>query len=139
MESRIRGMLGDTVASALLANGQSLVARSLKYHRPRGIMGSGAEEPSALLQIERGARTVPNHRATQTEIFNGMKASSVNCWPSVSFDMMSLMGWFSPFLQAGFYYKTFMYPRKGWMLYEKLIRRAAGFGKVSYRTRPGSL
>ena len=131
-----QGYAGDTVASALLANGQSLVARSLKYHRPRGIMGSGAEEPSALLQIERGARTVPNHRATQTEIFNGMKASSVNCWPSVSFDLMSLMGWFSPFLQAGFYYKTFMYPRKGWMLYEKLIRRAAGFGKVSTEPDP---
>ena len=86
------GYIGDTVASALLANGVRLVARSIKYHRPRGIMGSGAEEPSALLQIDREARTVPNHRATQTEIYDGLKASSVNCWPSVSFDMASLMG-----------------------------------------------
>ena len=130
------GYVGDTVASALLANGVRLVARSIKYHRPRGIMGSGAEEPSALLQIDREARTVPNHRATQTEIYDGLKASSVNCWPSVSFDMASLMGWFSPFLQAGFYYKTFMYPRKGWMFYEKVIRRAAGFGKVSTEPDP---
>lgn len=130
------GYAGDTVASALLANDVKLVARSIKYHRPRGIMGSGAEDPSALLQIEHGARTVPNHRATQTEICNGLNASSVNCWPSVSFDLASLMGWFSPFLQAGFYYKTFMYPRNGWLFYEKVIRRAAGFGRVSSERDP---
>ena len=130
------GYAGDTVASALLANDVKLVARSLKYHRPRGIMGSGAEEPSALLQVNRGARSIPNLRATQTEIYDGLKVSSVNCWPSVSLDALSLMNWLSPFLQAGFYYKTFMYPRKGWMFYEKVIRRAAGFGKVSSEPDP---
>ncbi|MDE0308465.1 MAG: sarcosine oxidase subunit alpha family protein [Acidiferrobacterales bacterium] len=130
------GYTGDTVASALLANGVRLVARSIKYHRPRGIMGSGAEEPSALLQIERGARSIPNHRATQTEIYEGMKISSVNCWPSVSFDLASLMGWFSPIIQAGFYYKTFMYPRKGWKFYERMISRAAGFGTAGSEPDP---
>ncbi len=99
-------------------------------------MGSGAEEPNALLQVERGARSIPNLRATQTEIYDGMKVSSVNSWPGVSFDALSLMNWFSPFLQAGFYYKTFMYPRKGWMFYEKVIRRAAGFGKASSEPDP---
>ncbi len=99
-------------------------------------MGSGAEEPNALLQVERGARSIPNLRATQTEIHDGMKVSSVNSWPGVSFDALSLMNWFSPFLQAGFYYKTFMYPRKGWMFYEKVIRRAAGFGKASSEPDP---
>ncbi len=135
-KKRYRGFEGDTVASALLANGVHLVARSFKYHRPRGIMAAGAEEPSALLQIESGSGSVPNPRATQTEIYEGLEVSSVNCWPSLSFDIASVMGWFSPVIPAGFYYKTFMYPRKGWMLYEKVIRRAAGFGKVQSNADP---
>ena len=130
------GYAGDTVASALLGNGVSLVARSIKYHRPRGIMGSGAEDPSALIQIEKGARSIPNHRATQTEIHSGMNVKSVNCWPSVSLDLGSFMGWFSPFLQAGFYYKTFMFPRNRWLFYEQVIRRAAGFGKAGTEPDP---
>ena len=91
-KKRYRGFEGDTVASALLANGVHLVARSFKYHRPRGIMGAGAEEPSALLQIESGSGSVPNPRATQTEIYEGLEVSSVNCWPSLSFDIASVMG-----------------------------------------------
>ncbi len=119
---------GDTVASALLANGIHLVARSFKYHRPRGIMGSGAEEPCAMLQVGWGAKSVPNGKATQVEVYEGLEVSSVNCWPNVEYDLFSFSELFSAILPAGFYYKTFMYPEKWWMHYEKWIRKAAGFG-----------
>ena len=130
------GFEGDTVASALLANKVSLVARSFKYHRPRGIMGSGPEEPSALLQIHSGQHAVPNPRATQTEIFEGLEVSSVNCWPSLAFDIGSLISCFAPLVPAGFYYKTFMYPQNAWMFYEKWIRKTAGFGIAESQSDP---
>ncbi|MBI3899324.1 MAG: sarcosine oxidase subunit alpha family protein [Gammaproteobacteria bacterium] len=124
-----QGHAGDTLASALLANGVSLVARSWKYHRPRGIVSSGVEEPSAIVQLETGAYTVPNARATEIELYEGLSASSVNCWPSVDFDLMSITSKFARFMPAGFYYKTFMWPKSLWMTYEHFIRKGAGFGK----------
>ena len=133
---KLTGYAGDTVASALLANDVRLVARSFKYHRPRGIMGSGAEEPSAMLQVGWGAKSVPNGKATQVEIYEGLEVSSVNCWPSVEFDLSAVMDWVSAILPAGFYYKTFMYPQKGWMFYEKWIRKAAGFGVAESESDP---
>ena len=123
-----QGYQGDTVASALLANGVSLVGRSFKYHRPRGIVGSGPEEPNALFQIGRGATGLPNYRATEVELYDGLAASSVNCWPSVRFDVGAVFGFFSRLLGPGFYYKTFMWPRRMWPTYERLIRKAAGLG-----------
>jgi len=125
---RYRGYKGDTLASALLANGVRLVGRSFKYHRPRGIMSAGVEEPNAIVQLNEGARTVPNARATQVEIYPGLTARSVNCWPSPERDLMSVNGWVSRFMPAGFYYKTFMWPAKLWMHYEHVIRKAAGLG-----------
>ena len=125
---RYEGYQGDTVASALLANGVSLVARSFKYHRPRGIVGSGPEEPNALLQIGLGATTLPNYRATEVELYDGLIANSVNCWPTVNFDVGAAFGFFSRFLPPGFYYKTFMWPRRLWPTYERFIRKAAGLG-----------
>ena len=125
---RYEGYRGDTLASALLANGVSLVARSFKYHRPRGIVGSGAEEPNALVQLGEGPRTTPNEVATQVELYDGLVAGSVNCWPSVGFDVRALAGLFSRFLPPGFYYKTFMWPRRFWPLYERQLRRAGGYG-----------
>ena len=122
------GYQGDTVASALLANGVSLVGRSFKYHRPRGIVGSGTEEPNALLQIGCGATSLPNYRATEVELYDGLHARSVNCWPSVRFDVAAAFGFFSRLLAPGFYYKTFMWPRRLWPTYERLIRKAAGLG-----------
>src|SRR5690606_7818792 len=106
---RLTGFAGDTVASALIANGVHLVARSFKYHRPRGIVGAGAEEPNAVFQVDEGAHTVPNLRATQTELYDDLIAASVNCWPSVGFDVGAINGWFARLLPAGFYYKTFMW------------------------------
>ena len=123
-----QGYLGDTVASALLANGVHLVARSFKYHRPRGIIGSGTEEPNALLQIETGAHALPNYRATEVELYEGLQAKSVNCWPSVNHDFGAINGLFSRFMPPGFYYKTFMWPRSFWKKYEYFIRKAAGLG-----------
>ncbi len=125
---RYEGYSGDTLASALLANGVRVVARSFKYHRPRGVMAAGAEEPNALVQVGSGATTIPNLRATQTEIVDGMPAASVNCWPSVDTDIGTVTGAFARMLPAGFYYKTFMWPPKMWMKYEHIIRKAAGFG-----------
>ena len=125
---RFSGYQGDTVASALLANGISVVGRSFKYHRPRGIVGSGAEEPNALLQIGSGASTLSNQLATQAELYEGLRADSQNCWPSVNFDVLASIGWFSRLLPCGFYYKTFMWPRKMWMQYEYFIRKTAGLG-----------
>ena len=127
---RYEGYSGDTLASALLANGISVVGRSFKLHRPRGIVGSGAEEPNAILQLGDGVATVPNVRATQVELRYGLSAKSVNCWPSVQFDAGSLTGVFSRILPAGFYYKTFMWPKGFWKKYEHFIRRAAGLGVV---------
>jgi sarcosine oxidase subunit alpha len=127
---RYEGYAGDTLASALLANGVQLVARSFKYHRPRGIYSAGAEEPNALVQLEQGAATDPNQRATQIELYDGLHATSQNCWPSVYFDVGAINNVLSRLLPAGFYYKTFMWPRRLWHGYEYLIRKAAGLGKA---------
>lgn len=123
-----RGYQGDTLASALLANGVRLVGRSFKYHRPRGIVASGAEEPNAILQIGAGDRTLPNYRATQVELYEGLVAKSVNSWPSLDLDLLALNGIFSRFIPAGFYYKTFMWPWGFWRKYEHFIRKASGLG-----------
>ena len=123
------GYKGDTLASALLANGIHLVGRSFKYHRPRGFLGSGSEEPNAIVQLHKDkAKTEPNIRATQIEIFEGLEAASQNCWPSVNFDISEINNFFSPILPAGFYYKTFMWPAKFWEKYEYFIRKSAGLG-----------
>ena len=124
----LSGYAGDTLASALIANGVHLVGRSFKYHRKRGIFGAGAEEPNALVQLEMGARTEPNLRATQIELYDGLVAASQNCWPSVRFDVNAVNDFFSRFLPAGFYYKTFMWPPSWWPRYEHVIRHAAGMG-----------
>ncbi|MCB1435246.1 MAG: (2Fe-2S)-binding protein, partial [Alphaproteobacteria bacterium] len=124
------GLQGDTLASALLANGVHLVGRSFKYHRPRGILSAGAEEPNALVTIERdAARKTPNVRATVQELYDGLKAKSQNRWPSLSFDVGAVNDVASPMFSAGFYYKTFMWPQAAWeKLYEPTIRAAAGLG-----------
>jgi len=123
-----QGYEGDTLASALLANGVHLIARSFKYHRPRGIMGSGYEEASGLVQLDSGAKTEPNLQATRIELYDGLVAASQNCWPSVKFDINAINSAFSRLMPAGFYYKTFMWPKKLWMTYERVIRKAAGMG-----------
>ena len=130
---RYEGYAGDTLASALLANGVKLVGRSFKLHRPRGIVGSGSEEPNAIVQVGRGAATLPNQRATEVELYDGLRARSLRGWPSLHFDVGAINDWLSRFLPAGFYYKTFMAPRRLWNLYEKLIRGASGWG-----TAPGA-
>src|SRR5271163_2753202 len=129
------GCAGDTLASALLANGVHLVGRSYKYHRPRGILSAGVEEPNALVSLSRGpGRFTPNLRATQIELYEGLEASSQNCWPSLTFDVGAVNDLLSPLFAAGFYYKTFMGPNlfgKNWAwthVYEPAIRRAAGLG-----------
>ena len=104
------GYAGDTLASALLANGVHLVGRSFKYHRPRGIFSAGSEEPNALVGLRAGARAEPNTRATMVELFDGLDAQSQNRWPSLVHDAGAAIGWFSRLLPAGFYYKTFMWP-----------------------------
>jgi len=125
------GYKGDTLASALLANGIHLVGRSFKFHRPRGIFSSGVEEPNALVQIIKDkGRTDPNLRATQIEIYEGLNVISQNCWPSVNFDIGAINNFFSRIIPAGFYYKTFMWPANLWEnVYEYFIRKAAGLGK----------
>ncbi len=125
-----RGYQGDTLASALLANGVHLVGRSFKYHRPRGIVTAGSEEPNALVDIRRdAARVAPNLRATQVELYSGLNALSQNRWPSLNFDVGAANDILGKFFSAGFYYKTFMWPRSAWeKLYEPIIRRAAGLG-----------
>ncbi len=127
------GFEGDTLASALLAHGVHLIGRSFKYHRPRGIFGSGSEEPNALIRVIKGATAEPNLRATQIEIYDGLIAESQNRFPNLKFDLLSVNNLFSRFFPAGFYYKTFMWPSTFWMVYEKFIRRAAGLGKISKR------
>ncbi len=128
--ARLQGYAGDTLAAALLANGVHLVGRSFKYHRPRGIVCAGADEPNALVQLETGARTEPNLRATQIELYDGLTAGSQNCWPSVRFDVGAVNNLLSRLLPAGFYYKTFMWPPSLWMTYERFIRKAAGLGRA---------
>ena len=124
------GFKGDTLSSALLANDVHLVGRSFKYHRPRGIMTAGSEEPNAIVQLhDNSSRTEPNVRATEVEIYEGLEASSQNCWPSVKFDIGGINNFLSPLLPAGFYYKTFMWPPSFWEKYEYFIRKSAGLGK----------
>ncbi|MEQ1669451.1 MAG: 2Fe-2S iron-sulfur cluster-binding protein, partial [Hyphomicrobium sp.] len=131
------GYAGDTLASALLANGVKLTGRSFKYHRPRGIMSAGSEEPNALVELRTGAYREANTKATTIEIFEGLKASSQNRWPSLAFDVMAINSLLSPVFVAGFYYKTFMWPAALWeKLYEPLIRRAAGLGRASAQSDP---
>ena len=126
------GRAGDTVASALLANGVRLMGRSFKYHRPRGVFSAGSEEPNALVTIGTGARSEPNVRATVQEIYEGLEVRSQSAWPSLKFDVMAVNDLAAPFLGAGFYYKTFMWPKAFWeKLYEPVIRRAAGLGSLS--------
>ncbi|WP_210528284.1 sarcosine oxidase subunit alpha family protein [Rubellimicrobium arenae] len=132
-----RGHPGDTLASALLANGVRLMGRSFKYHRPRGVLTAGSEEPNALVELRSGARQEPNSRATVVELFHGLEACSQNRWPSLAFDVMGINDLLSPFLTAGFYYKTFMWPAAFWeTLYEPVIRRAAGLGSLSRAEDP---
>ena len=132
------GFHGDTLASALLANGVHLVGRSFKYHRPRGILSAGAEEPNALVGVRRdAARYVPNLRATQIELYEGLEAESQNRWPSLEFDVGALNDVVSPFIPAGFYYKTFMWPRGAWhSFYEPRIRATAGLGRAPEHADP---
>jgi sarcosine oxidase subunit alpha len=127
----MQGFKGDTLASALIANGIRIVGRSFKYHRPRGILGSGSEEPNALVELRSGARREPNTRATVAELYEGLEARSQNRWPSLAFDVMEINSLFSPLFGAGFYYKTFMWPKSFWeSVYEPAIRRAAGLGRA---------
>ncbi|WP_432695906.1 sarcosine oxidase subunit alpha [Marinobacterium sp. YM272] len=127
-----KGYKGDSIASALLANGVDIVARSFKYSRPRGIVAAGAEEPNAVLQLGATEATqVPNVRATQQELYDGLVCSATNGWPSVDTDLMSFMGKVGgKMMPPGFYYKTFMYPQSMWKTYEKFIRQAAGLGRA---------
>jgi sarcosine oxidase, subunit alpha len=129
------GFSGDTLASALIANGVHLVGRSFKYHRPRGIMTAGSDEPNALVGVGSDeSHYTPNLRATQVELYDGLTAESQNRWPSLAFDVGAINECVSPFLSAGFYYKTFMWPKAAWKkLYEPLIRRASGLGRAPAR------
>lgn len=134
---RYAGHPGDTLASALLANGVRLMGRSFKYHRPRGVWGIGAEEPNALVELRAGARREPNTRATTTELHEGLVAVSQNRWPSLGLDLLAVNGLLGPLIAAGFYYKTFMWPAAFWeRLYEPLIRRAAGLGRAPREPDP---
>jgi heterotetrameric sarcosine oxidase alpha subunit len=134
---RLTGYEGDTLASALIANDSRLVGRSFKYHRPRGILAAGNEEPNALVTLRTGARSEPNTRATSVQLFEGLVATSQNRWPTLGFDLMSLNNLVAPIFTAGFYYKTFMWPASFWeRVYEPLIRRAAGLGRASTQPDP---
>lgn len=129
---RYPALQGDTLASALLANAQRLTGRSFKYHRPRGIFSAGSEEPNAIVELRTGAYREPNTRATLIEVFDGLEAKSQNHRGPLSFDFMAINDYLSPFLSAGFYYKTFMWPKAFWeKLYEPIIRSAAGLGSLS--------
>ncbi|MCE2517035.1 MAG: sarcosine oxidase subunit alpha family protein [Alphaproteobacteria bacterium] len=131
------GFDGDTLASALLANGVKLMGRSFKYHRPRGPLTAGSEEPNAIVELREGARREPNTRATVAELYDGLTARSQNRFPSLGFDMMAINDRLSNFLTAGFYYKTFMWPAAFWeKLYEPVIRHAAGLGRASVEPDP---
>jgi NADPH-dependent 2,4-dienoyl-CoA reductase/sulfur reductase-like enzyme len=145
------GFVGDTLASAMMANGEKILARSFKYHRPRGIMSAGVEESGAIVSVGSGNRHEPNVKATTQELFQGLVANGQNAWPSVRNDVGAVNGLFGWFFSAGFYYKTFMGPaflRSGpfkwgkgtamWMQYEKIIRKAAGMGTASREADPDS-
>ena len=133
----LQGFGGDTLASALMANGVRLVGRSFKYHRPRGIFSAGPEEPNALVELRAGARREPNTKATTVELFDGLEAASQNRWPSLAFDVHAINQLAGPLLVAGFYYKTFMWPAAFWeKIYEPAIRRAAGLGRLSGEADP---
>ena len=133
----LTGYAGDTLASALLANGIRFVGRSFKYHRPRGIFSSGSEEPNALVQLREGAAQEPNTRATTVELFDGLVATSQNHRGSLEWDLLAFNDLISPLLSAGFYYKTFMWPKAFWeKLYEPVIRSAAGLGRLSRLADP---
>lgn len=135
----LRGLQGDTLASALLANGQMMMGRSFKYHRPRGPVASGAEEPNALLGLGQGGRFEPNQRATTTPLRDGMVTTSQNCWPSLGVDVGIVNNWLYRFLPGGFYYKTFIHPRAAWKhLFEPIIRRSAGLGRAPTLRDPDS-
>ena len=129
-DQTLHGFKGDTLASALLANNIHLIGRSFKYHRPRGIMTCGSEEPNAIVQVGNDTSlTEPNTRATEIELYEGLEASSQNCWPSVNFDIGAINNFFSPLIPAAFYYKTFMWPVSFWEKYEYFIRKSAGLGR----------
>jgi len=131
------GYEGDTLASALLANNIHLIGRSFKYHRPRGFIGAGVDEPNALVQLYSGEKTEPNAIATTVELVEGLVARSQNCWPSVSFDFGAINNYLSKFFPAGFYYKTFMWPKNFWYkIYEPIIRKAAGLGVAPLKPDP---
>jgi sarcosine oxidase subunit alpha len=131
---RFSGFAGDTLASALLANDVQLVGRSFKLHRPRGIFSCGVEEPSGLVDLGGGATRTPNMRSTLVELYGGLVAASVNCWPSVGFDVGAINSRIAALLPAGFYYKTFKWPN--WHVFEPTIRRLAGLGKASGEADP---
>ena len=131
------GYAGDTLASALLAAGARQFGRSFKYHRLRGVLTAGSDEPNALVELRRGARREPNSRATTIELFAGLDARSQNRWPSLAFDLGAINSLFSSIFVAGFYYTTFMWPASFWeKLYEPAIRRAAGLGRASLEHDP---
>lgn len=140
----LTGYAGDTLASALMANGETVLGRSFKYHRPRGIMSAGVEESGAILSVGQGARQEPNVKATMQELFEGLEARGQNAWPNVRHDLGAVIGLFGRFLAAGFYYKTFMgvplfdwgRGTGQWMRYETLIRKAAGMGRASREPDP---
>ncbi len=133
----LTGFAGDTLASALLANNNFLIGRSFKYHRPRGFLSAGVEEPNGLFTLGEGGRTEPNIPGTTTGLIDGLVARSQNAWPSPAFDMMAVNSLASPLFQSGFYYKTFMGPfQKSWMFYEPFIRRAAGLGRTTFAGDP---
>ncbi len=133
----LKAFAGDTLASALLANDVRLVGRSFKYHRPRGIFSAGSEEPNALVTFGQGAHQTPNIRATEVQMYDGLDARSQNHLGPLWADALAINDWLSPFLGAGFYYKTFMWPKSFWeKLYEPIIRNAAGLGALSGQTDP---
>jgi methylglutamate dehydrogenase subunit C len=127
---------GDTLAAALLRNGVGLVGRSFKYHRPRGIMTAGVEEPNALVTVGQSGRAEPNTRATDVFVYDGLVARSQNRWPNLAFDLSAVLGLAAPVLSAGFYYKTFFGSAKRWMFYEYFIRKAAGLGDAPTKADP---
>src|SRR5580700_7585173 len=122
------GREGDTLASALLANGIHFIARSFKYHRPRGVLTTGVAEPNALVAVGRGGRLDASAPATRVRLFDGLEARSLHSWPSLRLDAGAAIDALSRFLPAGFYYKTFMWPNWSW--YERFIREMAGFGRA---------
>ncbi|MGH6820934.1 MAG: 2Fe-2S iron-sulfur cluster-binding protein, partial [Methylocella sp.] len=133
----LAGFAGDTLASALLAANKILIGRSFKYHRPRGIISAGVEEPNGLFTLGHGNLTEPNIPGTMVDLIDGLVARSQNAWPSPDFDVMAVNSLAAPLFQSGFYYKTFMGPFKGsWMFYEPFIRRAAGLGRGTFESDP---